>query len=222
MQINILYRPTQAIAQCWLAAGESMTAESGAMLGTSTNVQMQTQAGGIAAGIKRMFSGESFFRNTFHAAGGPGEVLVAADLRGDLAVLDVGAQQWVISRRASVASSMGAEVEMGFGGVSGLISGAGLILLRTQGQGQIIVGSFGGMEAVQVNGSLIIDTGHIVAWQSHLQTQMEKSGSGWIASWLSGEGFVMRFQGQGVVWVQTRNLGEYGPSVGRLLPPRSN
>ena len=40
MQTNILYRPSQSLAQCWLAPGESVTAESGAMVGMSTNVAM--------------------------------------------------------------------------------------------------------------------------------------------------------------------------------------
>ena len=35
------------------------------MVGMSTNVQMQTQSGGLMKGLKRLFGGESFFRNTF-------------------------------------------------------------------------------------------------------------------------------------------------------------
>ena len=70
MKTNILYRSSQTIAQCWLEPGESLTAESGAMMGMSTNVAMTTQSGGIGKAISRMFAGESFFRNTFTAQGG--------------------------------------------------------------------------------------------------------------------------------------------------------
>ncbi len=73
MQTNVLYRPSQTVAQCWLQPGESVMAESGAMMGMSTNVNMQTQSGGLLKGIKRMFGGESFFRNTFTAQQGQGE-----------------------------------------------------------------------------------------------------------------------------------------------------
>ena len=90
MQVNLLYRPSQALAQVWLQPGEAVTAESGAMVGMSTNVQMQTQSGGLLKGLKRMFGGESFFRNTFTAGAGQGEVLFATPLCGDMAVLDVG------------------------------------------------------------------------------------------------------------------------------------
>ncbi len=222
MQVNILYKPSQAIAQCWLAAGESLTAESGAMMGMSTNVNMTTQSGGLMKGLKRLFGGESFFRNTFTAGGGQGEVLLTTPLCGDMVVLDCGQTQWLIQNSAYVASSYGVDVQTQSGGFKGLFSGAGLFVLATQGQGQCIVGSFGAIEPVQVNGEMIIDTGHVVAWDTRLQYKITKSGAGWIASWLSGEGLVCQFTGQGTVFVQTRSTSDYGEAVGQLLPPREN
>ena len=47
MQVNLLYKPSQTLAQIWLAPGESVVADSGAMVGMSTNVVVETQAGGI-------------------------------------------------------------------------------------------------------------------------------------------------------------------------------
>jgi len=73
---------------------------------------------------------------------------------------------------------------------------------------------------VQVDGSMVIDTGHLAAWESTLQYTVGKSGSGWIASMLSGEGLVCHFQGQGTVWLQSRNAAEYGSTIGALLPAR--
>ncbi|MSP26496.1 MAG: TIGR00266 family protein [Myxococcales bacterium] len=221
MQINILYRPSQAIAQCWLNAGESVTAESGAMMGMTTNVQMTTQAGGLLSGLKRMFGGESFFRNTFTAAAGSGEVLFTSPLCGDMVTLDAGHTQWLISSSAYVASSQGVDVATQTGGFKGFFSGAGLFVLGTQGQGQVIVGAFGAIEPLNVNGSLVVDTGHLVAWDSRLQYRVTKATqSGWIASYLSGEGLVCHFEGQGQVLVQSRNAAEYGATVAALLPPR--
>lgn len=221
MQVNVLYRPSQSIAQCWLAPGESVLAESGAMVGMSTNVTMTTQSGGLMKGLKRLFGGESFFRNTFTATQGQGEVLFAPALCGDMAVLDVGQRQYHIANSNFVACSQGVDVATQTSG-RGFFSGAGLFILATQGQGQVIIGTFGALEPVQVNGSLIIDTGHIAAWDQHLQYRIGKSGSGWIASWLSGEGLVCHFEGQGTVWIQTRNTAEYGGTIGPLLPPRQN
>src|SRR5688500_17348678 len=105
MQVNLLYRPSQSLAQVSLAPGEAVTAESGAMVGMSTNVAMATQAGGVMSGLKRMFGGESFFRNTFTAQNGQGEVLFATPLCGDMAVLDVGYKQWCVANSNFVACS---------------------------------------------------------------------------------------------------------------------
>jgi uncharacterized protein (TIGR00266 family) len=219
MQINVLYRPSQALAQVWLQHGESVMAETGAMVGMTPNVQMQTQAGGLGKSLMRMVGGESFFRNTFTAGGGNGEVLFAPPLCGDLAVLDVGQQQWSISQSAFVASSPTVDIETKGGGFKGLFSGAGLFGLKTKGQGQVIVGAFGAIEQVMVDGSMVIDTGHLVAWDANLQYKVGKSGGGWIASFLSGEGLVCHFQGQGMVYLQSRNANEYGQAVGPMLPP---
>src|SRR5512134_341244 len=112
------------------------------MVGMSTNVQMQTQSGGLMKGLKRMFGGESFFRNTFTAAGGQGEVLFTTPLCGDMAVLDVGQRQWFIQNSAYVASSPTVDVATQ-SSFRGMFSGAGLFVLGTQGQGQVIIGAFG-------------------------------------------------------------------------------
>ncbi|HMY19075.1 MAG TPA: TIGR00266 family protein [Polyangium sp.] len=220
MQVNLLYRPSQSLAQCWLQNGESVVAESGAMVGMSTNVQMQTQSGGLMKGLKRLFGGESFFRNTFTANGGQGEVLFATPLCGDMAVLEAGQKQWCIQNSAYVASSPSVDVKTKSGGFKGMFSGAGLFVLETQGQGQVIIGTFGALEPVQVDGSMVIDTGHLAAWESTLQYKVGKSGSGWIASFLSGEGLVCHFQGQGTVYLQSRNAAEYGATIGAMLPAR--
>lgn len=220
MQVNLLYRPAQALAQCWLQPGESVVAESGAMVGMSPNVTMQTSSGGVLGGLKRLFGGESFFRNTFTAQQAGGEVLFATPLCGDMAVLDVGHKQWHVQNSAYVASSPTLDVSTA-GSVKGFFSGAGLFVLQTQGQGQMIIGAFGALEAIQVDGNMVIDTGHLAAWESTLTYTVGKSGSGWIASWLSGEGLVCHFQGQGTVYLQSRNAQEYGTAMGAMLPPRS-
>lgn len=220
MQVNLLYRPSQSLAQCWLQPGESVVAESGAMVGMSTNVQMQTQSGGLMKGLKRLFGGESFFRNTFTANGGQGEILFATPLCGDMAVLEAGQRQWCIQNSAYVASSPYVDVKTKSGGFKGMFSGAGLFVLETSGQGQVIIGTFGALEPVQVDGSMVIDTGHLAAWESTLQYKVGKSGSGWVSSFLSGEGLVCHFQGQGMVYLQSRNAAEYGATIGAMLPAR--
>jgi uncharacterized protein (TIGR00266 family) len=219
MNIDLLYRPAQSLAKITLASGESLVAESGAMVGMSTNVNMQTQSGGVAAGLKRLFGGESFFRNTFTSQG-TGELLLASALCGDMTVLEVGDKQWCVQNSAYIANEPTAEVKTKTGGFKGFFSGAGLFVLETSGQGKILIGAFGALEKVEVNGNMVIDTGHLVAWESGLQYSIGKSGSGWVSSFFSGEGLVCHFQGQGTVWIQSRNSSEYGSLIGRMLPAR--
>ena len=58
--------------------------------------------------------------------------------------------------------------------------------------------------------------------QGTLASIVGKSGSGWIASFLSGEGLVCHFKGQGRIWIQTRNATAYGQAIGALLPGLSS
>jgi uncharacterized protein (TIGR00266 family) len=136
-----------------------------------------------------------------------------------MTVLECGRSQWMVQNSAYVGSSLGVDVKTQ-SSFKGMFSGAGLFLLATEGQGQCIVGSFGAIEPLPINGELVIDTGHLVAWESHLQYTVGKATSGWIDSFLSGEGLVCHFRGQGMVYVQSRSTTEYGSTVGRLLPPR--
>jgi uncharacterized protein (TIGR00266 family) len=222
MQFDVLYRPAHALARVALAPGEAVTAESGAMVGMTPNVRMQTESGGVLSGVKRLFGGESFFRNTFTAEGSPGEVLLAHALCGDLRVLEMTREGFYLQSAAFVASTPNVRIETRLGGFRGFFSGAGLFMLKavSDSPGLLLVGAFGGVEELRCDGSLIIDTGHLVAWDATLEYTIEKSGSGWVASFLSGEGLVVRFRGEGRVFVQTRNAAAYGGTVGALLPPK--
>ena len=82
MEFDIRYRPAHTLARVTLQVGETIVAESGAMVGMSPNMDMKTSAGGLKKGLKRLFGGESFFRNEFSPQGGPGEVLLAPALCG--------------------------------------------------------------------------------------------------------------------------------------------
>ena len=220
---EIGYQPAHSLAKVTLQPNESVIAESGAMVGMSTNVHMQTQSrGGVMGGLKRMFGGESFFRNTFTAQNGPGEVLLAQALCGDMVVLEMTPHGYFIQNSAYIASSADVNVETQTGGFKGFFSGAGVFILNATSQqpGQVLVGAFGGIQEIQCDGNMIIDTGHLVAWDGTLNYKIAKSGAGWIASYLSGEGLVCDFEGQGRIWIQSRNPGEYGQTIGRMLPPR--
>ncbi|MBO6934734.1 MAG: TIGR00266 family protein [Deltaproteobacteria bacterium] len=224
-QIEIGYKPAQAMARVILQNGEQFRAESGAMVGMSTNVHMETgSTGGIMSGLKRMFGGESFFQNTFTAQGGPGEVLLAHSLSGDIVSLPMTPNGYFIQSSSYIGGDPWVHTETKVGGFKSFFAGEGVFVLKAtaQQEGQVLVGAFGGIQELQCDGNIVIDTGHLVAWDTTLEYSVGKSGSGWIASFLSGEGLVCHFTGQGRIWIQTRNPQEFGSMVGRMLPPREN
>jgi len=210
------------MARVVLAPNESVVAESGAMVGMSTNVAMQTQSGGLMKGIKRMFGGESFFRNTFTASDGPGEVLLAHSLCGDMVTMDMTPTGYFVQSSSFIASTPNVNLDTKVGGFKTFFAGEGVFVLKATAAeaGQLVVGAFGGIQELACDGNIVIDTGHLVAWDASLEYSVGKSGSGWVASFLSGEGLVCHFRGQGRIWIQTRNPSEYGKTVGRMLPPK--
>jgi len=222
MHVEILYRPAHALARVVLAPYESVTAESGALVGMSPNLKLETQSGGLLSGVKRFFGGESFFRNTFTAPAERGEVLLAHALCGDLRVLDLTQAGFFLQSSAFVAATPNVQVETALGGLRNFFSGAGLFVLRVTAAspGLLVFGAFGGIEELVCDGNLVIDTGHLVAWDATLDYTIGKSASGWLMSFLSGEGLVCRFRGQGRIWIQSRSPSAYGRKVGSLLPPR--
>jgi len=83
-----------------------------------------------------------------------------------------------------------------------------------------LINAFGAIETLDLDGELIVDTGHLVAFDDGIDYSIDKAGGGWIQSFLSGEGLVLRMRGRGKLYIQSRNPNEFGTSVGRLLPPR--
>ncbi|MEM5776305.1 MAG: AIM24 family protein, partial [Anaerolineaceae bacterium] len=69
MQTEILYRPSYSIARVNLSANETIRTESGAMVGMSAGVTIETKMqGGLLKSLARsVLGGESFFVNTFRA-----------------------------------------------------------------------------------------------------------------------------------------------------------
>jgi uncharacterized protein (TIGR00266 family) len=236
MNCELLYRPVSTIAQIQMDAGEAILVEPGAMVGMSTNMHMDTgipaSSGGgggllgkLAGAASRMLTGESFFQNTYTAQQGPGELLLTHKLPGDMAWIDIPGNGLKIQSTAYIACSTGVQMQAEMGGYKTFFSGEGLFVINataSQPGQKILLGAFGGIQEMQVDGNLLIDNGHLVAWEGNLAFNLTKASGGWISSFLSQEGMVCRFTGQGKVWIQTRNPNGYGSKVGGMLPARTN
>jgi uncharacterized protein (TIGR00266 family) len=174
--------------------------------------------GGLLSGFKRtLMGGESFFINRF-VSRGEGLLGLAPSYQGDIVHLNVDGKIYAQSG-AFLASSPEIDIDTKWGGAKTFFAGEGLFLLKLEGHGDLWLSSFGGVENIDVDGRLKVDTGHIVAFEESLDYSISRAG-GLKATLLSGEGLVAEFKGSGKVWIQTRSIGDYIGWLSSLIPTR--
>lgn len=227
MQTEIIYRPANAAAKVTLAPSESVICEGGAMIAMNADMSVTTtthqkDSGGILSGLKRLLSGESFFINHFTAGAGGGTIWLSTTLPGDMLELPLGQGKLIVQSGSFVACEPSVNVGFGWQGFKTFFSGESMFWLDIKGPGKLIVNSFGAIYSVQVDGEYIVDTGHIVAFQEELDFEISKASSGWISSFLSGEGLVCKFKGKGTVWCQSHNASSFGGTLGPMCKMRSS
>jgi uncharacterized protein (TIGR00266 family) len=208
MDVEIRASPSFAVGRCKLAGGEQMKAEAGAMMAHSVGVELEAKVqGGLMKGLKRsILGGESLFMTTWTAPQEGGWVDVAANLPGDLAVLDV-AGDMNVTQGGWLASSIGIELDTKWGGLKNVFGDEGGFLVRCSGTGKIVVACYGAIEQLQLAAGekVVLDSGHLVAFDPSVEFITRKVTKGIMQTLKSGEGFVMEFTGPGRIITQTRN-----------------
>lgn len=191
------------------------------MASMDSNIQMKTK---LKGGFGRFLTGENLFLNEFTAQGGKGEICIAPGPPGDLEHVILQNQTLYLASSAFLAAGMSVQTESKWQGfVKGFFGGNGLFLIRCSGKGSLWFNAFGGIIPMKVNGEMMVDTGYIVGFTDGLQYQIASVG-GYKSLFLSGEGLVCRFSGQGTVWVQTRQAPAFAAWVDpyRIIQRRSN
>jgi uncharacterized protein (TIGR00266 family) len=231
MKFDIQHRPSYALAVVHLDAGETVIAEGGALVSRDASISMETRANstggggimsGLMSGLKRVVAGESFFQNRFTASQ-PGHITFAPAHVGDIDVYELSAEDDLfLQSSAFLCSADGIKVDTKWGGAKTFFGGEGLVMLKATGQGPIAFNAFGGIRVVDVDGEFIVDTGHIVAFESSLSFKVKTFGGGWKQFLFGGEGLICTFSGKGRLWLQTRNPQEFGKTIGPKLPMREH
>lgn len=217
MNFEIVCKPDFAAIRVTLQQGEKITTEAGAMMAMSTNLDMETNMqGGLGAALPRkMMGGESLFQNTYTCKEGVGKLDIAPSAPGDICHLELdGGKSVLLQSGAYIASTPGVELDTKWGGAKSFFGGEGLFMLETGGQGHLFFGSYGAIHEVDVTDGYIVDTGHIVAFEESLSFNVRTVGK-LESKFLSGEGLVCEFTGQGKLWIQTRA----GKSMAEFLHP---
>jgi len=221
---EVLHQPSFSLAVIKLQAEQSIQAEAGAMVSMSANVELQSQMkGGLFGAIKRAAGGESAFVSTFTARGGPGEVTFAPGAPGDIAAIEMSNQSFFVQSTSYLAGDASLTVDTKWGGAKSFFGGEGLFVLLVQGQGLLLVSSFGAIHRrrLQAGERYVVDTGHLVAWEGTTQYTLRKAASGFFRSMMSGEGIVAEFIGPGELLIQTRNLAALAGLLKPFFPSQS-
>jgi uncharacterized protein (TIGR00266 family) len=225
MDIELMHGPGNTAAKVILQAGETCTAESGAMLAMSGHIDITTtthkkKSGNAFKAIKRAISGESIFLNHFEAKQSPGEVWLGAALAGDMMVYELNQESLVVQGGSFLACEDQVNVDFGWQGFKSLLSGESIFWLHLSGSGKLILNAFGAIYPVEVDGEYIVDSGHIVAFNETLDFSITKAGKSWLHSFLGGEGLVCKFKGRGTVWCQSHNPSSFGWALSSDLKAR--
>jgi uncharacterized protein (TIGR00266 family) len=220
MKTEINSGPAFAFAEIAVPPGGSVRVEAGAMAMMRGDVSITTSTrGGFFKGLRRSLGGASFFVNDFTSQRG-GLVGVAGAWPGDLVQTSVnGGAALLVQSGCWLASDTAVDVDSKWGGGKGFFSGAGLVLLRCSGNGDILLSSYGAIRSFTLaqGEPITFDSGHIVAFDESVQYTIRKAG-GWKSMILGGEGIVTEFTGPGRVWMQTRSAADLVEVLRSQLP----
>ena len=205
-EVQLMGNPDFGWVQINLQPGQTIFVEGGAMSTMKGDMEMKSRlmGGFFRALLRKLFGGESAFVGEYsHPTGGwltvspatPGRV-IHRQVQGEKIFLEAG---------AFLACTPGVTLGLKFGGLRSFFGGEGLVFLEVGGSGDLFFNAYGEVIEKDVNGSLIVDTGHIVGWESTVDWKLRGMG-GLKATLFSGEGLVCEFTGRGKVWVQTRTL----------------
>ena len=215
MQFELQGNPDYGQLVVELAPGERILSEGGAMSRMSSSLELRTRLmGGFLRALSRKFlGGESFFLAEYAGPQG-GTVAFSPKLPGAVVHRRMAGERLTLTGGSFLAATPDIELRTRFGGLKSLFSGEGAFLLDVGGKGELFFNTYGALVEQEVDGGLVVDTGHVVAWESTLDYSIGGMG-GLKQTLFSGEGLVMNFSGQGRIWLQTRTLGQ---TAGWLVP----
>ena len=209
------------IVEIELDPTETVIAETGAMLFMEEGIQFETKMGDgstanqglfdklLSAG-SRVLTGESLFMTHFTNRGNrKAKVGFAAPYPGTVIPIDLATmsnRELIVQKDGFLCAAFGTKLSIFFNRKfgAGLVGGEGFILEKLQGDGKAFVHAGGTViERTLQNETLRVDTGCVVAFESHIDFDVETTGS--LRSMVfGGEGiFVATLRGTGKVWLQS-------------------
>jgi len=225
MKYEIKYKPAYSLLVVELSAGESLTAEAGAMTYMQPTLDVKThkrEKGFWGTLGMSVLGGQSFFINDFTATSGTGEAAFSSAPLGDIDTLEVTPSRgFIIQKSAYVASQAGVNLDIQWQGFTKGLFGQGLFMIKVSGSGLLFINTFGAIDKHTLSASerLIVDNHHLVAFSDTCQYMVTKFG-GLKETILGGEGFVTDITGPGEIYLQTKNINELADWIWTIIEPR--
>lgn len=222
MDYKILFPESASVVEFKLNSGESVYAESDAMICMDPSVSIDGKLNGSFFGalFRSVVSDESIMLQKMTARRNNSLLLIGhKDIGGIESVELDGNVGLVIQKGGYLAHTGQIELSSKSQGLSrGVFGGEGLFLLHAEGKGIVFVSSYGAIYSkyLERGEELIVDNGHLVAWSDTISYEVEKAGNGWISALTSGECLVCHFRGPGVLLLQTRNIDMLADSVRKV------
>lgn len=209
MNVEILGNPDFGHVRLLLDSGESVLVESGAMstMDDQIDVNIQMLGGLLPALGRKLFTGESLLVGRYQAKAAGQRLSFAPSIPGQVLHKKMEAQRFILCPGSFMACTEGVRLATIFGGIKAIFSGEGMFFIEVTGTGDLWYNAYGAIVEKELNGGeLIVDTGHVVAWEPSLSWGIQGMGN-LMSTIFSGEGLVIKFSGSGKVWLQSRSIG---------------
>jgi uncharacterized protein (TIGR00266 family) len=209
LNVEILGNPDFGHVRLLLGSGESIYVESGAMSTMDDQIDVQVQMlGGIFPAIgRKLFTGESLLVGRYESKGPDQRLSVSPAIPGQVLHRKMAGDRLILTPGSFMACTDGVKLSTIFGGLKAMFSGEGMFFIEVTGSGDLWYNAYGAIvEKDLKGGELIVDTGHVVAWEPGLTWNIQGMGN-LMSTIFSGEGLVLKFSGNGKVWLQSRSIG---------------
>ena len=216
-----------------IGVGESILGGQGRMLFRSGDLKVDVKTQGLGKALIRGLSGAGLVINEFSGQGEQGGAISFGGVSpGGMVLAEVKKETpLVLSRNSFVCCDSDIEIggQLNIRGLFEVGQEEGFLLPRavlrneaTSQSGRIWLSAFGQVQQHEVpeGKSFWVDNGCFVACTvrdpSKPPYHVDTAVNGLWKSFLSGEGFAMRFEGPLTVWTQNRNLNDFAVNVARL------
>ena len=206
-----------------LAAGEQIYSQTNSMAWMSDAIRMDTHTGGgFFAGLKRSFSGGSFFITDF-TAGSAGHIAFAPRFPGSILAKTLAAGESLVCRKEtflcaekSVTLELAWQKRLG----AGFFGGEGFILQKVTGPGTVWLDLSGEVVERELapGEKLLVHAGHVGVQSPSVDFDIQMI-RGFRNVLFGGEGlFLATLTGPGHVWLQSMPIMNLAEEIGRYLP----